>query len=80
MNYQITTTQLKQLQSVLGMEISNFFDYSDGFSFTVKTELEAYKAAYKYQGCEAVVKYSPNVEMWSVQVYNHPAINTGQTS
>lgn len=75
MTYEITPTQLKQLESVLGMKISNFFDYSDGFSFTVVTELEAYKAAYKYKGCNVVVKYAPNVEMWSVQVYNHPAIN-----
>ena len=75
MTYQITPLQLKQLQNVLGMEISNFFDYSDGFSFTVKTELEAYKAAYRYQGCKTVVRYAPNVELWSVQVYNHPAIN-----
>lgn len=67
---EITTTQLKSLGNSLGMEISNFFDYSDGFSFTVKTELEAYKAAYKYQGLRTVVKFAPNVNLWSVQVYN----------
>jgi hypothetical protein len=56
----------------LGMKISNFADYADGFSFTVSTELEAYKAAYKYQGVKkVVVKFAPNVNAWLVQVYRN---------
>jgi hypothetical protein len=56
----------------LGMKISNFADYGDGFSFTVETELEAYKAAYKYQGVKkVVVKFAPNVNAWLVQVYRN---------
>lgn len=66
----ITAMQIKSLEKNLGMKIDNFSEYSDGFSFTVQTELEAYKAAFKYRGCENTwVKYAPNVSAWSVQVY-----------
>ena len=54
-----------------GIKTSDFMKYFDGFSFTVKTELDAYKAAYKYQGCKSVsVKEATNIGAWLVQVYN----------
>ena len=54
-----------------GIETDNFYNYgATGFSFTTKTELDAYKAAYKYQGYKrAVVTEAPNVGGWLVQVY-----------
>lgn len=64
-----TMRQVKALGDSLGIEISNFFMYSDGFSFTVGTELEAYKVAYKYQPTRTVVRFAPNVGKWSVQIY-----------
>jgi hypothetical protein len=45
--------------------------YSDGFSFVVNTELEAYKSAYLYRYCKDV-KIRPTVLTgggWLVQVY-----------
>lgn len=66
---EITPDRIKSLSNSLKMEIDNLTCYSDGFSFTVKTELQAYKAAYKYQGRRVVVKFAPNVNLWSVQVY-----------
>lgn len=68
-----TPVQIKSLGRSLGMEIDNFTEFHDGFSFTVKTELEAYKAAYKYQPLRVVVRYAPNVGLWSVQVYRNNA-------
>jgi hypothetical protein len=61
----------RRISSDLGIAVDNFADYSDGFSFTVTTELEAYKAAYKYQGSKrVVVKEAPIVSGWLVQVYS----------
>ena len=61
----------QKVASALGMKISNYADYSDGFSFTVATELEAYKAAYIYRNSKRVrVQEAPNVGAWLVQVYN----------
>lgn len=56
----------------LGFRIENLAQYRDGFSFTTDTELEAYKAAYKYHGPNnrLVVRFAPNVGKWSVQLYN----------
>ena len=42
------------VQNDLGMVIDNFANYGDGVSFTVATELEAYKAAYHYRFCKTV--------------------------
>ena len=64
-----TKAQIASLSNSLGFEINNFLEYHDGFSFTVDTELEAYKAAYKYQGLRTTVKYAPNINKWSVHVY-----------
>lgn len=62
----------KKVSSSIEMNIDNFATYHDGFSFTVLTELEAYKAAYKYQGCKkVVVKEAVNVNAWLVQVYTN---------
>jgi hypothetical protein len=61
---------LADLGQKLGVQVENFADYHDGFSFTVPTELAAYKAAYLYQGSRVVVKYAPNIEAWSVAIYN----------
>lgn len=64
-------TMKEKVSSALKMEISNFADYGDGgFSFTVETELLAYKAAYIYRySKEVVVKYAPNVQKWLVSIY-----------
>jgi len=59
------------VENELRIKIDNFADYPDGFSFTVKTELEAYKSAYKYRTLRTVVKYAPAVEAWLVQIYNN---------
>ena len=62
-------TQIQKIETALGMKIANFAEYSDGFSFTVATELEAYKAAYAYQGCGRVsVREAKSVEGWLVQL------------
>ena len=60
----------RSLSRSIGVKISNLNDYSDGFSFTVETELEAYKAAYKYKHAKnCVVSEAPNISAWAVQVY-----------
>lgn len=66
-NEQVT----KSLARNLGMEIFDLFTYHDGFSFSVNTELEAYKAAYKYQTLKTVVSYAPGVQMWRIRVYKN---------
>ena len=54
-----------------GIKTNNFAKFHDGFSFTVESELDAYKAAYEYRACKRVkVTYAPNVGEWLVQVYN----------
>ncbi len=67
----ITNQQRRSIEIALGdIKIDNFNMYHEGFSFTTKTELDAYKAAYKYKGCKnVVVKEAPNVKAWLVQVY-----------
>ncbi|UIW11531.1 MAG: hypothetical protein [Enterobacter phage ENC7] len=61
----------KNIAAVVGCEVANAERYDNGFSFCVATELEAYKAAYKYRTMPMVnVTYAPNIEMWLVQVYN----------
>lgn len=61
----------RRISNALGFEVGNFASYSDGFSFTVETELNAYKATYKYHGPNnrLVVKYAPNINKWLVQLY-----------
>jgi hypothetical protein len=62
--------QEASLSNELGCKIENLHPFSDGFSFTVQDELDAYKAAYRYRYAEDVyVKYAPNVNVWLVQVY-----------
>lgn len=64
------TSQEKSLSNELGTTITNLTMFDNGFSFTVNSEFEAYKTAHQYQGCkETTVKYAPNVDKWSVQVY-----------
>ena len=64
---------IERISSALGYPIAHFMQYSDGFSFTTETELQAYKAAYDYQGPhnKLVVRYAPNVNRWSVKLWNH---------
>lgn len=59
------------LENTFGHPITNLLDYDDGFGFTVDTEAQAYKAAYMYRYAKrgTTVRYAPNVEKWSVQVY-----------
>lgn len=60
----------KSLSNELDTKVTNFADFSDGISFTVETELDAYKAAHKYQFCKKTsVKEAPAVSGWLVQVY-----------
>lgn len=57
------------------IKTSNFLDYPGnhdhaGFSFTVESELDAYKAAYEYRYCRRVeVKFAGGVKKWQVSVY-----------
>lgn len=63
--------QAKSVGSSLGMKVANFWRFSETiFSFTVETELEAYKAAYKYQGpkMQTEVRPAPNVNAWHVTI------------
>lgn len=69
-----TLKQIERMEETLSdefeMKISNLAYHHDGISFTVETELEAYKAAYKYQfRPEVIVKEATNIEAWLVQVY-----------
>ena len=54
------------------IETDNFVMNDNGFSFTVKTELDAYKAALKHQRTKTVdnvvVSEVPNSDDWTVQV------------
>lgn len=52
-----------------GIKTDNFQKYHNGFSFTTETELDAYKAAYRYQRLRVVVREAPNINGWLVQVY-----------
>lgn len=52
------------------IETRELAQFHDGFSFVVDSELDAFRAAHSYQGCERVtVKPAPNVNGWLVQVY-----------
>ena len=59
----------ERIEGIVGMKISDFGEYSDGFSFTVTTELEAYKAAYALRelGWTSVRKLESN-DMWYIQL------------
>jgi len=59
----------KSLSELSRTDIQNYEKYSDGFSFTVLSELAAYKAAYQYQPAKTVVRFAPNVNAWLVQIY-----------
>ena len=41
-----------------------------GFSFFVKTELEAFKSAYLYAPKKVSIEYSEGIKMFYVTVYN----------
>ena len=57
-----------RLTTTLGCFVLHYNDHSDGFSFTVPSELEAYRCAYKYQPHKTVVREAPNVGRWLVHV------------
>jgi hypothetical protein len=62
---------IRRIEQETGCAIRNFADYGDGFSFTVKAELDAYKSAYKYRYCPRVkVEYSANIGEWVVAIYS----------
>ena len=71
MNAEITYNQkLQKVQSALPMGINRFAEHHDGFSFTVATELDAYKAAYIFRFAKFIkVKLAPNVNEWLISVY-----------
>lgn len=53
-----------------GVAVSNFCQHSNGITFTVESELDAYKAAYKYRYCKKTnVNFSEDIGAWVVQVY-----------
>lgn len=65
-------TAEQRISRDLHIDVENYAAYADGFSFTVATELQAYKAAYQYQGPaiqRATVRYASGVNRWLVQVY-----------
>ncbi|QFR55766.1 hypothetical protein JC221_120 [Yersinia phage JC221] len=71
MNRAMQVRRNNNISKVVGCEVLESEKYDNGFSFCVKTELDAYKAAYKYRTMPMVnVLYSENVKMWVVQVYN----------
>ena len=51
------------------IQTGNFTEYHDGFSFTVASQLEAFQAAYLYQGCKRVNVRPATSGLWLVQVY-----------
>ena len=60
----------KSLSHDLCMTVTNYAKYYDGFSFCVSTELEAYKAVYKYRYCKDThVSQAPNISKWCVKIY-----------
>ena len=60
----------KLMSKDLGVKISNYEEYWDGFSFTVKAELNAYKAAYKYAYRKRVIVLeAPHIKSWTVQIF-----------
>jgi len=63
-------TAEQRIGSRLGFPIANFAAFFDGFSFTTETELQAYKAAYKYRySSRTVVSEAKGVGAWLVQVW-----------
>ena len=59
----------RRLSANLHMTVSNFCKFAEGFSFTVATEFEAYKAAYAYRYSSKVqVSEAPNVNAWLVWI------------
>ena len=50
-----------------------------GMTFKVDNELDAYRAAYKYNHSPhgLVVEYAPNIGMWLVTVFNATAVDVG---
>ena len=54
------------LSERLGMDVSYVFQGKDGFSFCVKTELEAYKAAHVYQDLQSRIYMEKGGELWMV--------------
>ena len=60
----------ENISKVVGCKVVGYESYSNGFSFCVPTELDAYKAAYAYRNMKNVnVLFSVNFECWVVQVY-----------
>ena len=61
----------KKLSHQYGFQVFDAYDDYSAFSFTVMTELEAYKAAYKNQTLKVRVEYAPNVKRWHVTVFKN---------
>jgi len=61
----------KNMARVVGCPVSHYARYSDGFSFCVEGELNAYKAAYVYRHSDSVtVQESVTKGTWLVSVRN----------
>ncbi|MDO8728548.1 MAG: hypothetical protein Q7K26_01505 [bacterium] len=52
------------------IKTSNFCQFGDGFSFCVVEELEAFQAAFCYQGHRVKVDQATPGYGWLIQVYN----------
>ena len=61
----------QKLSETIKMNVSNAHLDNGVLSFTVETELDAYKAAYYYRYSRDVkVEFAPNVSLWHVTVRN----------
>lgn len=59
----------KTLVKNLGHDIQNYNEFIDGWSFTVCSELQAYKTAYYYQGCGRItIKQASSGPAWHVSM------------
>lgn len=60
----------KFLTDHLGMQVTDYVKFSTNYSFDVPTELEAYKAAYRYKHVgDAIVTESKLRGNWRVRIY-----------
>ena len=73
---QKTAKQIERMQATLSSdlhaEVTNLRYDDSGFTFTVPTELDAYKAAYKYRYADetSVFELVTDPGMWRVRIVN----------
>lgn len=69
MNANNLAIEIERMSNDLGMKISNYSRSIGNTSFTVGTELEAYKAAYEYRWTKMVAVKKEAPDSWLVQIY-----------